>query len=71
MNWVLVIWLSSPSNFTVYEKFQSEEMCMNKMATVQKALANSDSKMQLDCRKRRVGDTLKKNEVVITRYTLR
>jgi hypothetical protein len=71
MNWVLVIWLASPNNFTIYEKFQSEEMCVNKMATVQTALVQSGSKMKLDCRNRRPGDAFKKNEIVITRYTLR
>ena len=30
MEWVLVIWLASANNFTIYEKFQSEEMCLEK-----------------------------------------
>jgi hypothetical protein len=71
MEWALVIWLASPTNFTIYEKFQSEKMCQEKMVTVQKALIQSQSKMQIDCRKRRPGDAFKKGEVVVTRYILR
>ena len=71
MNWVLVIWLASSNNFTIYEKFETQQACLDKLATVQKALAQSGSKMNLDCRNRRPGDAFKKNEIIITRYTLR
>jgi hypothetical protein len=38
-SWVLIIWLASPSNFTVYEKFKSEEDCLNKMVYGTKRIA--------------------------------
>ena len=71
MNWVLVIWLASSNNFTIYEKFETQQACLDKLATVSKALKQTDSKMNLDCRNRRPGDAFKKNEIIITRYTLR
>ena len=70
-SWVLIIWLASPSNFTVYEKFKSEEDCLNKMSTVQNALQQASSKMQVSCRNQKAGDVFKKNEIAIAKYTLR
>ena len=57
-SWVLIIWLASPSNFTVYEKFKSEEDCLNKMSTVQNALQQASSKMQVSCRNQKPGDEI-------------
>lgn len=71
MGWVLVIWLSSPNNFTVYEKFSTYEACVDKKETVMKAFQQADSKLQVDCKKRKPGDTFRKNEVTVTRYVLR
>jgi hypothetical protein len=71
MNWVLVIWLASSNNYTIYEKFQSEESCLSKQKTVVSALSQADSKMKTECRTRRPGDVFKKSEVVVTRYVLR
>ena len=70
-SWVLIIWLASSSNFTVYQKFKSEEDCLDKMATVQGALKQADSKMQVACRNQKPGDVFKKNEIAIAKYTLR
>lgn len=71
MNWVLVIWLASSNNFTIYEKFESQQACLDKMATVTKALKQVDSKMTIECRTRKPGDVFKKGEVTVTRYILR
>ncbi len=52
MNWVLVIWLASSNNFTIYEKFETQQACLDKLATVSKALKQADSKMSIECRTR-------------------
>lgn len=56
MNWVLVIWLVVPSNYTVYEQFNTLQECHNKRETVYKALKQADSEMKLSCR--RIEDVL-------------
>jgi hypothetical protein len=71
MNWVLVIWLASSNNYTIYEKFSTQEACMEKQVTVTKALGQVDSKMRTECRTRKPGDVFKKGEVTVTRYILR
>ena len=71
MEWVLVIWLASANNFTIYEKFQSEEMCLEKQETVRKALKQTESKMQTNCQKRKPGDVFKKGDVTVARWVLR
>lgn len=71
MEWVLVIWLASSNNFTIYEKFHTQEACLEKRTIVSKALNQANSKMQTECRTRKPGDVFKKGEVVVTRYVLR
>jgi hypothetical protein len=71
MNWVLVVWLASSNNFTIYEKFPTQEACMEKQITVTKALNQADSKMKTECRKRKPGDVFNKSDIVVTRYILR
>jgi hypothetical protein len=71
MNWVMVIWLASSNNYTIYEKFDSQEACLNKQAIVTKALNQADSKMKTECRTRKPGDVFRKGEVTVTRYILR
>ena len=71
MNWVLVIWLASSNNFTIYEKFETQQACLDKLATVSKALKQADSKMSIECRTRKPGDVFKKSDIVGTRYILR
>jgi hypothetical protein len=56
MNWVLVIWLAVPSNYTVYEQFDDLKSCMDKRDFVQKALNQADSQMKMACR--RIEDVL-------------
>ena len=71
MNWVLVIWLASSNNFTVYEKFATQEECLSKQAIVTRALNGVESKMKTECRTRKPGDVFRKGEVTVTRYILR
>ena len=71
MNWVLVIWLASSNNYTIYEKFPTQEACLEKQAIVIKALNQAESKMVTECRKRKPGDVFNKSEVIVTRYILR
>ena len=46
MKWALVIWALSADNFTVYEKFQTVEECLEKRETVTKALQQANSKLR-------------------------
>ena len=71
MNFVLVIWLASANQYTVYEKFPSIEACLDKQKTVIAALNQAGSKMQTECRGRKPGDVFKANDVVVSRYVLR
>ena len=71
MNWVLVIWLASAGQYTVYEKFHDEDACLEKQKVVRAALTQAESKMQTECRRRKAGDVFKSNDVVVTRYVLR
>ena len=71
MKWVLVVWLASSGDYSIYEKFRSEEDCLNKQKTVTAALSQANSKLKTECRPRRPGDVFKKNEVVVTRLVLR
>lgn len=70
MGWILVVWLNTPTNFTIYEQFQSQEQCLAKYETVQKALTQANSKMGLECRKRKIGDRTNKSDIVVKRYVL-
>lgn len=71
MNYVLVIWLASASEFTVFQKFATLEDCLEKQRTVTSALTQADSKMKTECRKRKAGDVFKASDVVVSRYVLR
>jgi hypothetical protein len=70
MEWVLIIWLNSPKNFTVYEQFKTIEQCSAKQEIVQRAFKQADSKMNLECRKRKIGDITNKSNVMVKRYVL-
>jgi hypothetical protein len=71
MNWVLIIWLGTPSNFTIFEKFPNEKACIEKQVTLNKALNQAGSKMQTECRLSKPGDAFKKSNITVTRYVLR
>lgn len=71
MNWVLVIWLASSSEYTVFQKFNTLEDCLDKQQTVVSALSQAESRMKTECRKRKPGDVFKSNDVVVSRYVLR
>lgn len=48
MNWVLIVWLSTPNSFTVFDRFSTIEECLAKKETVVKALLQAESKMNVD-----------------------
>ena len=68
MDWVLIIWLNTPSNFTIYERFGTMEQCVSKRETVSKALIQANSKMNIECRKRKIGDLTNKSNITVKRY---
>ena len=68
MNWVLVIWLAVPSNYTVYEQFQDLKQCMDKRDTVQKALKQAESQMRVSCR--RIDDVLSEYEKKLVSFPI-
>lgn len=70
MNWVLILAVSA-SNYTVYEKFQSEEMCMNKLEVVSAALKQVDSDMFVVCRRSKPRDYFAKSNIVVTKTVIR
>ena len=71
MNWVLIVWLSTPNNFTVFDRFSTFDECLAKKEMVVKALSQTESKMNVDCRKRKIGDLTNKSDIMIKRYVLR
>ena len=70
MKWVLIIWLADPSNFTVYETFDTVNRCTDKKQSVTKALSQAKSKMQVECRQRKMGDGINRSNIQIKRYVL-
>ena len=70
MNWVLIVWLSTPNNFTVFDRFSTIEECLAKKETITKALTQTESKMNVDCRKRKIGDLTNKSDIMVKRYVL-
>jgi len=70
MKWALVIWALSADNFTVYERFQTVEECLEKRETVTKALQQANSKMQLSCRPIKSGGQKARSEIVVQKFTL-
>ena len=47
MNWALVIWVVSSNNFTVFERFESLDNCLNKRETVISAFQQVDPALYL------------------------
>ena len=68
MKWVLIIWLGTPSNYTVYDTFKTMEECAAKQETIFKALKQADSKMQLTCREFRLSDKKNVSNIVVEKY---
>jgi hypothetical protein len=68
MNWVLIIWLGTSSNYTVYQEFKTVEQCIEKQTMVQKALQQADSKMNVTCRKASMMDKKQKGDIIVQRY---
>lgn len=50
MKWFLAIWIVSPSNYAVYEEFNSFDKCDEKKLMVEKALKQAESQMKVECR---------------------
>jgi hypothetical protein len=70
MKWVLIIWLADPSNFTVYETFDTINRCIDKKQSVTKGLSQAGSKMQVECRQRKIGDGINRSNIQVKRYVL-
>lgn len=68
MEWVLIIWLETPSNYTVYQEFKTIEQCIDKQTMVQKALKQADSKMNVACRKSIMTDKKQSGDIIVHRY---
>lgn len=68
MEWVLIIWLGTPSNYTVYQEFKTVEQCVEKQTSVQKALQQAESKMNVTCRKSTMMDKKQKGDIIVQRY---
>jgi predicted aconitase len=68
MKWVLIIWLGTPSNYTVYDTFKTMEECATKQETIFKALKQADSKMNLTCREYRPSDKKNQSNIVVNRH---
>jgi hypothetical protein len=68
MKWVLIIWLGTPSNYTVYQEFKTVEECSAKQETIYKALKQANSKMNLTCRELRPSDKFNKSNIMVQRY---
>jgi hypothetical protein len=50
MGWILVFWLTVPSNYTAYEKFPSELKCLESAKIWNTRLRAVNSKMNAECR---------------------
>lgn len=65
MKWALVLWLANPNNFTVLDRFQTVEDCLEKRETVISAFSQANSQMKAVCRPIRAdGDKARSNIVV-------
>jgi hypothetical protein len=71
MTWALILVLAYPNNYTVYEKFQTQQQCIQKQETVAAALKQANSKMALECRTLRPRDHFTKTDLVVNRYVFR
>ena len=50
MKWALVIWLSIPDNYTIYDQFKTLSECLDKQQQVSRALKQANSEMMVNCR---------------------
>jgi hypothetical protein len=48
--WVLVIWVGTFDNFTIHDKFENIEQCLDNQARLTRALKQVESKMKSVCR---------------------
>jgi Mlc titration factor MtfA (ptsG expression regulator) len=71
MTWALILVLAYPDNYTIYEKFQTQEQCVQKQETVAAALKQANSKMMLECRTVRPRDHFTNSNLVVNRYVFR
>ena len=47
---VLVIWVGTFDNFTIHDKFENIEQCLDNQARLSRALKQVESKMKSVCR---------------------
>jgi hypothetical protein len=50
MTWILVFWLQFPENFTVYDKFATEQKCVESAQAWDRRLRTVKSKLVVECR---------------------
>ena len=50
MTWLLVFWIQFPENFTVYEKFATEQKCVESAQAWDRRLRAVKSQMIVECR---------------------
>jgi hypothetical protein len=50
MTWILVFWLQFPENFTVYDKFATEQKCVESARVWDQRLRIVKSKLVVECR---------------------
>ena len=48
--WVLVIWVGTFDNYTIHDKFENIEQCLDNQARLTRALNQVNSKMKAVCR---------------------
>jgi hypothetical protein len=49
ITWVLVFWLNTPDNYTVYEKYSSEKVCRDEEQKWNRRLQIVKSKINASC----------------------
>ncbi len=52
MIWILVFWLSEPTNYTAYTEYQKEQECRAEAQRWQQRLDRVQSKLVAECRPR-------------------
>jgi hypothetical protein len=70
MKWALVLWLVAPDNFTVFERFESVEQCLQKREVVLRAFEQVDSDYQAVCRPIKKGGSKANSDIVVHRYII-
>jgi hypothetical protein len=70
MKWALVVWVVSANNFTVFDKFDTVEQCLNKREVVVAAFDQVNSKYNAVCRPIKNGGEKSNSNIVVYRATV-